>query len=126
MTNDNQEKDQLQDEFERLGGNLRSVIQGAWESEERKRVSTEVQSGLNQVGDAISRAARDLSEDPAAQKLRHEVDEIADRVRSGELAEKVRGELIDVLQQVNERLGKIVTRFEEALGEDPDSGPENK
>ena len=126
MTDDNQDKDELRDEFERLGGNLRSVIQGAWESEERKRVSTEVQSGLNQVGDVISRAARDFSEDPAAKKLRQEVDEIADRVRSGELAEKVRGELIDVLQQVNERLVTIVSRFEEAFGEDPDSDPEDK
>lgn len=124
MTKDSQEKDELRDEFERLGGNLRSVIQGAWESEERKRVSSEVQTSINQVGDAISRAAQDLSQDPTAQKLRQEVDEIAERVRSGELAEKVRTELIEVLQQVNDRLTKLSANFEAAISESKDESPD--
>ena len=122
MTEEPRAKDPLKEEFDKLGGNLRSVIQGAWESEERKRVSNEVQSGLSQVGDAIAQAARDLSEDPAAQKLRQEVDEIAERVRTGELAEKVRVELIDVLQQVNDRLAELAANFEAAISDPEDEG----
>jgi transposase len=121
MAEDPMAKDPLREEFDKLGGNLRSVIQGAWESEERKQVSNEVQSGLSQVGDAIAQAAKDLSEDPTAQKLRQEVDEIAERVRTGELAEKVRVELIDVLQQVNERLAELSANFEQALSNTDDS-----
>jgi transposase len=121
MTEGPMAKDPLREEFDKLGGNLRSVIQGAWESEERKRVSNEVQSGLTQVGDAIAQAAKDLSEDPTAQKLRKEVDEIAERVRTGELAEKVRVELIDVLQQVNKRLAELSANFEQALSNTDDS-----
>jgi transposase len=121
MAEDPMAKDPLREEFDKLGGNLRSVIQGAWESEERKRASNEVQSGLSQVGDAIAQAAKDLSEDPTAQKLRQEVDEIAERVRTGELAEKVRVELIDVLQQVNERLAELSANFEQALSNTDDS-----
>ncbi len=120
MTEDPLKKDPLREEFDRLGGNLRSVIQGAWESEERKRVSSEVQSGLSKVGDAIAQAAKDLSDEPATQKLRQEVDEIAERVRTGELADKVRVELIDVLQQVNERLAKLSDDLEAAISEPGD------
>jgi transposase len=121
MAEDPMAKDPLREEFDKLGGNLRSVIQGAWESEERKQVSNEVQSGLSQVGDAIAQVAKDLSEDPTAQMLRQEVDEIAERVRTGELAEKVRVELIDVLQQVNERLAELSANFEQALSNTDDS-----
>jgi hypothetical protein len=113
MTDKENPGDELKQEFENLGGNLRTLIQGAWESEQRKQASQEVQRGLSEVGEALSKAATQVAQDPAARKLREEVGEIAERVRSGELAEKARSELIEVLQGVNERLNKLVDRLEQ-------------
>jgi uncharacterized phage infection (PIP) family protein YhgE len=123
MSEQGQPKDELKDEFEKLGGNLRSLIQGAWESEQRKKASQEVQRGLDEVGEALSNAAAELAQDPAARKLREEVDQLADRVRSGELAERARSELIEVLQGVNERLNKLVDQLESSLAQGED-GPD--
>jgi len=123
MSEQGQHKDELKDEFEKLGGNLRSLIQGAWESEQRKKASQEVQRGLDEVGEALSNAAAELAQDPAARKLREEVDQLADRVRSGELAERARSELIEVLQGVNERLNKLVDQLESSLAHGED-GPD--
>ena len=68
MNDQGQPEDQLKKEFAELGSNLRSLIQGAWESEQRKNASQEVQRGLNEVGEALSRAAAEFSEGPAANK----------------------------------------------------------
>jgi uncharacterized phage infection (PIP) family protein YhgE len=115
-------EDELKTEFEKLGGNLRSLIQGAWASEQRKRVSQEVQRGLNEVGTALSNAAENISQDPAAQRLREGVDELAERVRSGELAEQARTDLVKILQDVNQRLNELVDQLEASLEQGKSDG----
>lgn len=126
MNDQGQPEDQLKKEFAELGSNLRSLIQGAWESEQRKNASQEVQRGLNEVGEALSRAAAEFSEGPAAQRLREEVDQIAEQVRSGKLAEKARSDLIEVLQGVNERLNQLVSQLEETLEQGAPEDPEGQ
>jgi len=122
MNGEQGQQDTLRDEFEQLGENLKALIQGAWESEQRKQVSQEVERGLNEVGASISNAAAELAQEPAARKLREEVDQLAERVRSGELAEKARQEIVDVLQQVNNRLTKLVGDLETGREQSEDAG----
>jgi gas vesicle protein len=124
MTDKEKPGDELKQEFEKLGRNLRMLIQGAWESEKRKQASQEVQRGLNEVGNALSNAATQLTQEPAARKLQEEVDQLAERVRSGELAEKARSELIEALQGVNERLNDLVDQLEQDTERDQQDGVE--
>jgi uncharacterized phage infection (PIP) family protein YhgE len=98
------------------------LIQGAWASEQRKRASQEVQRGLNEVGTALSNAAENISQDPAAQRLREGVDELAERVRSGELAEQARTDLVKILQDVNQRLNELVDQLEASLEQGKSAG----
>jgi septum formation inhibitor MinC len=123
MSDPEHRDDDLKSEFTDLGSNLRALIQGAWQSEQRKQASQEVQRGLTEVGEALSRAASELSQDPATRRLREEVDQLSERVRSGELAEKARADLIEVLQRVNVRLSELVDQLEEGLDHVNDKDP---
>jgi vacuolar-type H+-ATPase subunit E/Vma4 len=97
----------LADDFRRLGENFQSAMQTAWESEERKDLTREIKEGIQSVSDAIERTADQITESPKAQQLKAEIDELAERVRSGELTTKLREDLSEVLQKINAWLEQV-------------------
>lgn len=101
----------LEQEFEILGKNIHAALQGAWGSEERKRLSEEIQKGLNEVGNALGKVAQDLQQNETVQQVSSEIDEFADRVRTGELASKLKTETIEVLQSLNQELEGWIQRW---------------
>jgi hypothetical protein len=101
----------LEHEFEKLGQNIREALQGVWGSDERKHLSEEIQRGLNEVGTALGKVADDLQKNETVQRVSSEVDEIADRIQTGELANKMRSETIGVLQSLNQELEKWIQRW---------------
>lgn len=106
MSEDQEPRSELAEEFKKLGRNLKDAMEDAWESEERIRVSQEIESGLKDVGEAIRQATQDLAESSTAQRMKEEVDEFAERVRSGEVADKMREELIAILNKLNAEIEK--------------------
>jgi hypothetical protein len=122
MSEEQKSSSSLGQEFETLGKNIRNALQGAWGSEERKRLSEEIQKGLNEVGDALTKVADDLQQNETVQRVSSEVDEFADQVRSGEVAAKLREETIDVLQSLNKELEEWIQRWTtESESEEGDS-----
>jgi hypothetical protein len=61
MTDPLPPENDLAAEFRRLGENLRSALQSAWESEERLRLQDEIERGLRH-GDEAFRAGRALGD----------------------------------------------------------------
>lgn len=111
----------LEQEFESLGKNIRNALQGAWGSEERKRLSEEIQKGLNEVGTALEKVAGDLQRNETVQQVSSEIDEIADQVTSGQLAAKLKAETVEVLQSLNQELEGWIQRWTAA--EESDKTP---
>jgi methyl-accepting chemotaxis protein len=111
MTEEQKSTSSLQDEFEALGKNIRNAMQGAWGREERKQLSEEIQKGLNEVGNALGRVADDLQQSEAVQQVSSEIDEFAEQVRSGEVAQKLRAETVDALQALNQELEEWIQRW---------------
>ncbi|NIS83218.1 MAG: hypothetical protein GTO14_24130 [Anaerolineales bacterium] len=111
MTEEQKPENELVEEFKRLGENLKNAIEAAWESEERKEISQEVQEGLTKVSQAVEGAVKEVVEGETVQRLRGEVDEFTERVRSGEVRDKVRAELRAALEKINAELEKAAASW---------------
>jgi len=108
-TNPNENKspsDNIGDQLNELGKNLRQALQTAWESEERSKLQKEIEDGLANLGASLSQAAKDFSSSPAGQSLKEDVEDLKERWQSGEVGSKVRTEVAEALRKVNEELQK--------------------
>jgi hypothetical protein len=98
---------QLKSEFQHLGDNLKQLFVTAWESEERKNFQDELEHGLEDLGDSLKQTAKDFQDSETGQRVQAEAEDFRDRVQSGEVEEKVREDILTVLQRVNSELEKI-------------------
>ncbi|MCJ7825556.1 MAG: hypothetical protein MUP44_11705 [Anaerolineales bacterium] len=104
MTEEKKSMDDIGNEFEKLGENIRQAVHGAWESEERKRISKEINDGLVEIGAAFTRLGDEIAESPGVQRVREEVDDLGERIQSGEVGQKINDELVSLLQTINKKL----------------------
>jgi len=105
--NSNENKSSSNDvsaELRELGKNLREALRSAWESEERRKFQQEIESGLAELGASLSAAAKDFSSSPTGQTLKSDVDDLRERIRTGEVESKVRSEILEALHKVNNDL----------------------
>ncbi len=109
----------LGDELRNLGKNLSDFLRAAWASEERKRVQTDIESSLSELGKTIDKAANDFSSSETGQRFKADVKDFKKRVETGEVSEKARTELLSVLKRVNQELTKAADKWG---GSQPPSG----
>ena len=104
----------IRDEFRNLGDNLKSVMHTAWESEERKKLQQDIEAGLSELGNVLNQLADDFHTSESDKKIKSEVEDFGERVRSGEVETKVRQELLSALQLVNTELDKAIGKMKSA------------
>jgi hypothetical protein len=97
-------------EFRELGKNLVEMLRTGWESEERKKLQQEIETGLHEMGDSIKKAGQDIAASPMAQDLKADIRDLRQRAESGELEKKVRTEVVTVLQAANEEIKKVLAK----------------
>jgi hypothetical protein len=114
MTEHSESKSELRDEFRRLGENLAESLKSLWEYPETKQFRTEMKDGLIQLGDTLSQAVHDFSESPEGQRLQEGVEDIGEKIRSGEVEAKARHELINALNRINIELEKVKEQLAES------------
>jgi hypothetical protein len=95
------------DELRELGLNLRNLLQSAWESSERKKFQQEIETGVNDLYANLSQAVKDFSNSPAGQNLKSDLEDLGERIRSGEVETKVRTEVVSALRAANESLKNV-------------------
>lgn len=122
MNQDPQPTGELSDELRALGENLRSVFQAAWDSDDRRRLQQEMETGLGALAESLGQAARDFSESETGKQMKKDAREFGDRVRSGEVESKVRQDLTAILRKMNEELGRAASSWSSR----PPSGPEGQ
>lgn len=122
MTEQNNENGgSIREEFQNLGENLKMAFTSAWESEERQKLQGEIEAGMRDLGTAMNEMADDIRTSETGQKIRQEVDDFGERVRSGEVESKVRAEIHKALQALNTELGKLNEKFSPAEEETPEA-----
>ena len=107
---------EILDELHNLGKNLKDLLQSAWESEERKKAQKEIETGLNDIIHTLSQTANDFVQSPTGQTLKADIEDLHQRIQTGEVEKKVRDEVVTALRMANEGLKKAV----------PDKQPEEK
>jgi len=114
MSEEKQERGTLRDEFRTLGENLKEMVNSAWESEERKKLQSELEEGMHELGNVLNELAADFKSGEMGQNLRREVDQFSERVRTGEVENKARQEILKALKVLNKELEKASEKFEDS------------
>jgi len=118
----------IADEFAELGRNIKQALQSAWTSEERKRLQSEIETGLREASRVLKQATDELSKSQAAANFKADAEDFQRRVQTGEVEAKIRSELQAVLHMANEELRKAFSS-EGAPEEEsvyPPPGPEER
>lgn len=102
--------DNISDQLNELGKNLREALRSAWESEERRKLQKEIEEGMANLGASLSQAAKDFSNTPTGQSLKEDVKDMQERWRTGEARSKVNSEILDALRKVNNELQKTIKK----------------
>ena len=105
------ESGDLRDEFRTLGDNFKAMFTLAWESEERKYLQSELEDGMKELGNALNDLAEDFRTSNTGETIRKEVNEFSERVRSGEVEQKAREEILKALKALNVELEKAASKF---------------
>ena len=112
-SNSNENKtpnDNISDQLDELGKNLREALRSAWESQERRKLQKEIEDGLANLGASLSQAAKEFSDSPTGQSLKEDVKDIHERWQSGEMSSKVRADVTEALRKVNAELQKATRK----------------
>jgi hypothetical protein len=115
----------LRDEFRNLGENLKQLFNSAWESEERQKLQQDIEDGMKELGSALDGLAEDVRTSEVGQTIRKEASEFGERVRSGEVEQKVRQEILDALQALNTELQKAADKFSRTVEVEADDVTED-
>jgi hypothetical protein len=106
------EKDQtIADEFRNLGMNLVNTMRSAWESPERKKFQQEIEDGLSALASTIRMEASTFSDSPTGQRLKTDLNDLQERMRTGEVETKAREEIIKALKIINTELEKVSVKW---------------
>jgi DNA topoisomerase VI subunit B len=104
--NDDTPENEVVNELRNLGQNLKGILQAAWESEERQKLQKEIESGLAELQKTVA----EFAASPAGQRLKAEVHDLGERVRSGRVESQLRGDLLAALRAINAELEKAAKR----------------
>jgi hypothetical protein len=104
QTNPSQSGDEVLTELRELGRNLRQMLETAWQSDERKKLQQELESGLQELTSNLSQTAQEFSASPTGQTLKHDLYDLNERIRSGEVEAKLRSEFLTALRAANSSL----------------------
>lgn len=109
MTEQDPKETPIRDEFEALGKSIQEALNAVWDSDQRINIQTKVESGLREIGDALDTLVTDIQTSEKGQQLREDVEDMGERIRSGEVADKAREGLLNTLQKINAELMKATT-----------------
>jgi signal recognition particle GTPase len=102
--------DNIGDQLNELGKNLRETLQTAWESDERRKLQQDIEEGLASLGASLSQAAKDFSSSQTGQTLKEDMKDLHEHWRTGEVGSKVHSEVVEALRKVNDELQKTTRK----------------
>lgn len=122
------DEENLTSALHKLGENLLQTLQAAWDSPERKKLQQEIEDGLNDITQTVERQVEDFKQSPTGQQLKADIDDLRERVRSGEAESQLRQELLKALQTINTELEKASARLRNVTSADapPRAGDEKE
>jgi signal recognition particle GTPase len=103
---------EILDELREMAKNLRDTLQTAWDHPERKKLQQDLEQGLEEVSTSLGKAVDEFKQSPTGQTLKADVDDLKERLRTGEVETKARDEILSALRTVNSELRKVSKKEE--------------
>lgn len=107
------------DEFKRLGRQFADTLEDIFNSDEARRVETEVRAGMKSFADEVEKAFNQAKDSPAATRAKEEAAEVKDRVESAEFARKAQEGMVSGLRWLSTELEKLANQFTAADKDEP-------
>jgi len=126
MSEENSNKDNFTEEFHNLGVNIAGAIRAAWDTPERKRLQDDIVNGVTELGLTLKQEADHLANSPTGRQLKTDVEVLGERMRSTETHEKIRGEIVSVLQSANAGLQTIIDKWSQPDDTVPEAPTDSK
>jgi hypothetical protein len=123
MSEERQPEDNLGDEFRTLGNNLLGALRSMWDSPERKRLTEELETNLNEFSATVRKEVESFNESPTGQRLKEDVDTIGGKVRSEINDIRVKDDLLSALRSANNELAKIIQRWTSSSSDETQQSP---
>ena len=101
---------EVSDEWQELGQNLKDIFQGAWESDERRKLQENIEAGLADFAGSVNKAVEEFKVSPTGQQLKADVEDFHERVKSGDVENRARQEFASLLRSINSELEKVSKR----------------
>ena len=106
----NPQADDIGEQLNELGKNLRDALRTAWESDERRKLQQDIEVGLANMVSSLNQAATDFSSSQTGQTLKADMKDLNERWKTGEVGSRVRTEIADALRTVNQELQKTTQK----------------
>lgn len=103
-------------ELRELGKNLMNAAKAAWESEEGRRLQQELKTGFAALENGLREASSEFAKSEAGQRVRGEMHDFSERVRTGQVETQLRSDLLSALRLVNNELKKATRTADEPPG----------
>lgn len=98
-------------ELRSLGRQFAETIQTAWQSEERRRVESEIREGVRSFADEVDKVINEAKSTSTAEKVKTEATEIKQRVESTDFSARTREGIVQGLHWLSEELNKLADQF---------------
>ena len=109
----------LMDEFKRLGRQFGDTLQSAFNSEEAKRMETELRAGMKTFADEVERVFREAKDSPTATRVKEEATVVKERVETGDVGRKAQEGIVGGLRWLSDELEKLANQFTPAQQQPP-------
>ncbi|HET6342432.1 MAG TPA: hypothetical protein VFG78_09660 [Gemmatimonadota bacterium] len=101
----------IEEELRTLGRRFADVLQAAWESEERRKVESEIKDSMKRFSAEMERLLERTRESPTGERVRTKFGEAKGRAAKSEAGRRTREALAQGLHRMSEELARLAERF---------------
>ena len=117
MEDENNQKPTFSDEIRGLGENISELVKTAWDSPQKEELQNELESGIQELKNAINQIAEDFSSSDTGKHIKSEINEIKEDISSGKLEEKIEEEILNTIKTINNEITNVINKWSSSKNE---------
>lgn len=112
MTEEHKPGSDLMEELHALSQQLTTAVKALWESEDSRRLRTEIGDGFMELGQELDSAIKTAQQSEAAKQFSEQVKETVEKARESDVAARLEEGLVAGLQELNAGISRLVSSME--------------
>ena len=115
-------EESVADNLKALGDQMADLLRAAWDRPERKNLQREIETGLSDLGDALSRATTDFRESETGQRMQSDAAQVRTQIEESGWEENVRTEVNAAVSTLREKLEELTDKLNQTGKDGVDDG----